>query len=100
MVVAVAMIRFPFGVFEKPAYAETRSRFSAEVGVKPEMDRGSEVNDGRRGGYPCLHKRGFASAEDRGEPRWPPKGILYFTGDSPPCFSEIWPEGLHACARF
>ena len=45
---------------------------------------GSGVKDGRRGGSPCLHKRGLGSAEDRGEPRRPPEGILDAAGDSHP----------------
>ena len=51
------------------------------------MEGGSAVKDDRSGGAPGLHKRGFASAEDRGGGR---RGraapILDGTGDSPPVF--------------
>lgn len=48
------------------------------------MQGGSGVKDGRRGGSPWLHKRGFGSAEAREGPRRTPEGILDGAGDSPP----------------
>jgi hypothetical protein len=50
------------------------------------MQGGSGVKDGRRGGSPWLHKRGFGSAEAREGPRRTPEGILDGAGDSPPVF--------------
>ena len=49
-----------------PPYAKREQRFSAEGGRKPKVKGGSGVKDERYGGAPGLHKRGFASAEDRG----------------------------------
>jgi len=49
-----------------PTYAKREQRFSAEGGRKPKWSGGSEVKDGRRGGSPCLHKRGFLGARKIG----------------------------------
>ena len=48
------------------------------------MQGGSAVKDGRWGGSPWLHKRGFGSAEAREGPGRPPEGILGGAGDSHP----------------
>ena len=48
------------------------------------MQGGSGVKDGRRGGSPWLHTRGFGSADAREGPGRPPEGILDGAGDSPP----------------
>ena len=57
------------GISDAPL-RETRTAFFGGRGAKAQICKGgvqwSAVKDDRRGGAPGLHKRGFASAEDRG----------------------------------
>ena len=64
------------------------------------MQGGSGVKDGRRGGFPWLHKRGFGSAEAREGPRRPPKGILDGAGDSHPPYFQQGNDRAPALHRF
>src|SRR6185312_9326119 len=54
---------------------------------RPKWKGGNGVKDGRRGGSPWLHKRGFGSAGARVVPRRTPEGILDAVGASPPGFA-------------
>ena len=56
------------------------------------------------GGLPVCTSEALRVRKIGGEPRWPPKGILYFTGDSPPASSKLErrqasPSGRQAVAQ-
>lgn len=55
-----------YAVDESPLPQNATSVFGGRGAKAQKMQGGSAVKDDRRGGAPGLHKRGFASAEDRG----------------------------------